>query len=67
MIKLSHFRGSLHGIMRTVYNQYDSLVRPLQKWLLERGVEFSFDIYMLLARVARNGDTEYAQRHRVFR
>jgi oleate hydratase len=28
----------LQGIMRTVYNQYDSMVRPLQKWLSERGV-----------------------------
>lgn len=26
--------------MRTVYNQYDSLVRPLHKWLVERGVVF---------------------------
>ncbi|MGA7645510.1 MAG: oleate hydratase, partial [Terriglobales bacterium] len=30
--------NTLHGIMRTVYNQYDSMVRPLQKWLEERGV-----------------------------
>jgi oleate hydratase len=30
----------LEGIWRTVYNQYDSLVRPLQKWLEERGVRF---------------------------
>jgi oleate hydratase len=30
----------LEGIWRTVYNQYDSLVRPLQKWLDERGVRF---------------------------
>ena len=30
----------LEGIMRTVYNQYDSLVRPLHKWLVERGVVF---------------------------
>ncbi len=30
----------LRGIMRTLYNQYDSLVRPLQKWLEERGVQF---------------------------
>jgi oleate hydratase len=29
----------LNGIMRTVYNQYDSMVRPLVKWLTERGVE----------------------------
>ena len=28
----------LEGIMRTVYNQYDSMVRPLHKWLVERGV-----------------------------
>ncbi|WNJ93532.1 oleate hydratase [Bosea sp. 685] len=30
----------LQGIMRTTYNQYDSMVRPLQKWLLARGVAF---------------------------
>jgi oleate hydratase len=29
----------LQGIMRTVYNQYDSMVRPLQKWLEARNVE----------------------------
>jgi oleate hydratase len=33
----------LKGIMRTVYNQYDSLVRPLVKWLEERGVVFEFN------------------------
>jgi len=38
--------NALHGIMRTVYNQYDSMVRPLQKWLEERGVNF-----MLNARI----------------
>ena len=31
----------LHGIMRTVYNQYDSMVRPLQKWLDAHGVQFA--------------------------
>ena len=30
----------LQGIMRTVYNQYDSMVRPLHKWLLGKGVRF---------------------------
>ena len=30
----------LKGIMRTVYNQHDSMVRPLHKWLYERGVRF---------------------------
>jgi len=32
--------NTLTGIMRTVYHQYDSLVRPLHKWLEERGVKF---------------------------
>ena len=33
----------LHGIMRTVHNQYDSMVRPLQRWLDERGVRFELN------------------------
>jgi len=33
----------LEGILRTVYNQYDSLVRPLQKWLEDRGVVFQLN------------------------
>ena len=32
--------NQLKGIMRTVYNQYDSLVRPLKAWLDERGVTY---------------------------
>ena len=32
--------NTLSGIMRTVYNQYDSMVLPLRKWLEERGVHF---------------------------
>lgn len=32
--------NTLHGIMRTVYNQYDSMVLPLKKWLQARGVKF---------------------------
>ena len=32
--------NQLHGIMRTVLNQYDSLVRPLQQFLSERDVNF---------------------------
>ena len=33
----------LQGIMRTVHNQYDSMVRPLRKWLDERGVMFEMN------------------------
>ena len=32
--------NTLTGIMRTVYNQFDSMVRPLYKWLEDRGVRF---------------------------
>jgi oleate hydratase len=32
--------NQLHGILRTVYNQYDSMVRPLQAWLESQGVRF---------------------------
>lgn len=35
--------NQLHGIMRTVYNQYDSLVLPLRKWLDKHGVVTRFD------------------------
>ncbi|MFC4762428.1 oleate hydratase [Dyella koreensis] len=35
--------NELQGIMRTVYNQYDSLVLPLRRWLEERGVVFRMD------------------------
>ena len=31
---------TLGGIKRTVYNQYDSLVRPLESWLAAKGVNF---------------------------
>lgn len=30
--------ASMTGIQRTLYNQYDSIVRPLQAWLAEQGV-----------------------------
>jgi len=33
--------NELRGIMRTVYNQYDSMVLPLRRWLEARGVQFS--------------------------
>lgn len=34
---------TLGGVKRTVYNQYDSFVRPLQAWLREQGVDFVMD------------------------
>jgi len=46
LVRFAHMIGGidrLQGIMRTVYNQYDSLVRPLHKWLDERGVKFEIN------------------------
>ena len=34
---------TLAGVKRTIYNQYDSLVLPLQKWLESRGVHLIRD------------------------
>jgi oleate hydratase len=44
----------LQGILRTRYNQYDSLVRPLEKWLGEQGVTFERNM-----RVTGLGINEY--------
>jgi oleate hydratase len=46
----------LEGIMRTVYNQYDSLVRPLQKWLAARGVVFALDTRVIDLDFQSGGD-----------
>jgi oleate hydratase len=44
LIRFAHMVAGfnrLQGIMRTVYNQYDSMERPLVQWLQQRGVRFS--------------------------
>lgn len=33
---------TLAGVRRTALNQYDAVVRPIEKWLLEQGVVFEF-------------------------
>ena len=33
---------TLAGVRRTPYNQYDSIARPLQRWLLAQGVDVRF-------------------------
>ncbi len=32
--------NQLKGILRTEYNQYDSVIRPIEKWLNQQGVHF---------------------------
>ena len=46
LIRFTHLVSGfnrLKGVMSTVHNQYDSLVRPLRKWLDERGVRFEVE------------------------
>ncbi|WP_137958876.1 oleate hydratase [Burkholderia sp. 4M9327F10] len=43
LLRFAHMTSGfnqLHGIMRTVYNQYDSMIRPLRRWLDDHGVVF---------------------------
>lgn len=35
-----HLIKSLRGILRTKYDQYNSLIRPLEKYLADHGVNF---------------------------
>lgn len=65
LLRFSHMVAgfnSLHGIMRTVYNQYDSLVRPLRAWLVQRDVHFAFDTRVTdLALTETPGQTRVAR------
>jgi oleate hydratase len=36
--------NTLAGVRRTPYNQYDSIVLPLKRWLLEHGVRFEMGV-----------------------
>ncbi|MGE5450716.1 MAG: oleate hydratase [Acidobacteriota bacterium] len=40
---------TLSGVRRTVYNQYDSMVVPLQRWLLGQGVDVRFGVKVVNA------------------
>ena len=52
----------LHGVMRTVYNQYDSLVRPLHRWLDERGVRFKLNTRVTDLGFAMHGGKHVVER-----
>lgn len=47
--RFAHLVGGFdrgHGIMQTSYEQYDSMVRPLHKWLDEHGVRFGLNTHV---------------------
>jgi oleate hydratase len=48
--------NELRGIMRTVYNQYDSMVLPLRRWLEARGVHFALSTQVSDIAFGRDGD-----------
>jgi oleate hydratase len=59
LLRFAHMTAGfnqLHGIMRTVYNQYDSMVRPLRKWLDEHGVQFRPNTRVLDLRYDESGE-----------
>ena len=60
LVRFTHMVGGfdrLHGIMRTVFNQYDSLVRPLLKWLKEHGAVFQCGTRVTGLDCAEQGDS----------
>jgi len=60
LLRFAHMTSGfsqLHGIMRTVYNQYDSMVRPLRKWLDEHGVKFRVNTRVLDLQCDENVDS----------
>nr|QEK14109.1 oleate hydratase [Thermococcus aciditolerans] len=43
MLRFMHLvpgMNKIEGVLRTPYNQYDSMILPIQKWLQDRGVNF---------------------------
>jgi oleate hydratase len=53
---------TLAGVKRTVYNQYDSLVRPVESWLRAQGVRFVPACRVTgLAHTTRGGQLEVTQ------
>jgi oleate hydratase len=49
---------TLAGVKRTIYNQYDSLVLPLQTWLEAQGVHFVMD-YRVIGLDHKTADGEF--------
>jgi oleate hydratase len=63
LVRFTHMVGGfseLRGIMRTVYNQYDSLVLPLQKWLEQRGVAFRLNSKVIDIEFIEGAGTKFA-------
>ena len=53
---------TLSGVRRTVYNQYDSMVVPLQRWLVAQGVDVRFGTRVVDVAFAHQAGTRRATR-----
>jgi len=53
---------TLAGVRRTPYNEYDSIVRPLVKWLASQGVRIELNCRVTDLAFVRNGDTMFVER-----
>lgn len=52
--------NQLRGIMRTVYNQYDSVILPIETWLRQQGVNFLMNAPVLDVDFAVDADVKRA-------
>lgn len=59
-LRFLHVFETLHDlsdVRRTVYNQYDSMIVPLQRWLVDHGVDVRFGTRVVDVDVADDPDT----------
>ncbi|KAK0334865.1 hypothetical protein LTR94_015162 [Friedmanniomyces endolithicus] len=57
---------TLAGVKRTKYNQYDSMILPLQRWLVAQGVDVRFGHYVTDADFITNAETQERHTSRLY-
>nr|WP_240922765.1 oleate hydratase [Thermococcus sp. Bubb.Bath] len=62
MLRFMHLVKGLNrieGVKRTPYNQYDSIILPIQNWLKERGVNFIMDTTVVDVEIEERDGRKY--------
>ncbi|CAD5244217.1 oleate hydratase [Thermococcus camini] len=62
MLRFMHLvpgMNRIEGVKRTPYNQYDSIILPIQKWLQERGVNFIMGTTVVDVEIEERDGTKY--------
>ncbi|WP_297091606.1 oleate hydratase [Thermococcus sp.] len=65
MLRFMHLVPGLNrieGVKRTPYNQYDSIILPIQKWLKERGVNFIMGTKVVDVEITERDGRKYITR-----